>query len=175
MDSKPVGHDVVPETRHPLVRGFRDLWDGKLAGRRIPGRVDFPIEDLEPWFGHVIIMDVIDGGRDFRYRMIGTGITRFLNRDYSGRFVSECDYGGGRDKVIDTFRRPVVDGTPIFRSGHVIWAGDKTWRTYDSVHCPLASDGETTDMTIGVLYFGTVAVTMPPHVRNPKWGPDPQS
>lgn len=131
----------------------------------MPLRDDFPFEELAPWFGHVLIMEVIDGGQDFRYRMIGTAITEFLDRDYSGRLVSDCDYGSsddGRSKVVDTFRRPVLEGRPVFRSGHVIWATDKTWRAYDSVHCPLSRDGTGIDLTIGVLYFGTVAVATPP-------------
>lgn len=129
----------------------------------MPRRDDFELEELAPWFGHVLIMEVIGGGRDFRYRMIGTAITEFLDRDYSGRLVSECDYGGGdgREKVEDTFRRPVIDGRPVFRSGHVIWATDKTWRSYDSVHCPLSRDGDGAELTIGVLYFGSVAVPSP--------------
>lgn len=131
----------------------------------MPLRREFPFEELAPWFGHVLIMDVIDGGSDFRYRMIGTAITEFLDRDYSGRLVSDCDYGAGeegRAKVVDTFRRPVVEGRPVFRSGHVIWATDKTWRTYDSVHCPLSRSGSGAELTIGVLYFGAVAVPTPP-------------
>lgn len=144
-----------------MVGRFVDLWNEKRAGRPLPRRSDFEIEDLAPWFGHVIIMDVIDGGRDFRYRMIGTRITEFLDRDYTGNLVSASDYGGGRDKVVDTFRRPVVDLAPVLRSGHVVWARDRTWRTYDSVHCPLVRDGEAPELTIGVLYFGQAAVQDP--------------
>lgn len=154
-------HDIVPTSGHPRVRGFHALWEAKRAGRPLPRRSDFQIEELSPWFGHVIVMDVIDGGEDFRYRLIGTAITEFLDRDYSGKLVSECDYGRGdrgRSKVIDTFRRPIVDGAPVFRAGHVIWATDKTWRTYDSVHCPLTRDTGEPELTIGVLYFGSVAV-----------------
>lgn len=157
----PTGYDIVDQSAHPLVQGFADLWTAKRGQRPLPYRSDFPIEELAPWFGHVIIMDVIDDGLDFRYRLIGTGITEFLDRDYSGKRVSECDYGDGfdgRNKVIDTFRRPIVSGVPVFRSGHVIWAADKTWRKYDSVHCPLVRDGGKPDLTIGVLYFGSVVI-----------------
>ena len=163
LASEPQTSDIVPHSRHPMVSGFGELWEAKRNSRSLPMREDLAFEELAPWFGHVLIMDVIDGGRDFRYRMIGTAITGFLERDYSGRLVSECDYGkgDGRDKVEDTFRRPLMVGRPVFRSGHVIWATDRTWRTYDSVHCPLTRDSGETDMTIGVLYFGSIAVPDP--------------
>ena len=179
MASEPPINDIVPESRHPLVRRFAELWEAKRDGRPMPSREDFLVEELAPWFGHVLIMDVIDGGRDFRYRMIGTSITQFLDRDYSGRLVSECEYGEGnaRSRIEETFRQPVIDGRPVFRSGHVVWVSDKTWRTYDSVHCPLTrggtaaesstpdpstADPSTAELTIGVLYFGSVAQTAPP-------------
>jgi hypothetical protein len=164
MASEPPVNDIVPDSRHPLVRRLAGLWEAKRGSRPLPLREDFPFEELVPWFGHVLIMDVIDGGRDFRYRMIGTTITQFLDRDYSGRLVSECEYGEGdaRRRIEETFRQPVIDGRPVFRSGHVVWVADKTWRTYDSVHCPLSRDGAAADLTIGVLYFGSVAQSAPP-------------
>ena len=153
--------DVVEHSDHPKVAGFAELWHARCAPAALPDRDQFEIEDLAPWFGHVIIMDVLDGGADFRYRMVGTTITRFLNRDYSGRTVRESNYSGAQAKVLDTFRRPVMAGKPIIRRGHVVWAKDKTWRTYQSVHCPITAGGEETAMTIGVLYFGLDPVTGP--------------
>ena len=155
------GLDIVQQSSHPMVRRFSDMWGTKRRDGRLPSRSDFAVEELLPWFGHVIIMDVIDGAADFRYRMIGTEITRFLNRDYTGQWVSQCRYGEGRDKVVDTFRRPVLARAPVFRSGRVIWGADKTWRSYDSVHCPLARDSDRPEFTIGVLYFGSIALSEP--------------
>lgn len=163
-DLDTLADDVVPAGRHPMVSAFGALWRRKRRGDDLPRRADFAMEELAPWFGHVIIMDVIDGGRDFRYRLIGTSITGFLDRDYSRRLVSECDYGDddlSRDKIFDTFRRPIARGGPVFRSGRVLWAADRTWRSYDSVHCPLRRNTGAAELTIGVLYFGAVAVPEP--------------
>lgn len=163
-------YDVVPEADHPQVQAFADLWHGKRGTRVIPRRDDFDIEDLGPWMGFVIIMDVIDGGADFRYRLIGTGITTFLRRDYSGRTVMESDYGDARAKIVDTFRKPVQVLAPVFRSGFVGWAVDKSWRTYHSVHCPISREGDIPEMTIGVLVFGDDRVVGP---NGSKWEVDP--
>ncbi|MDF1792810.1 MAG: PAS domain-containing protein [Thalassobaculaceae bacterium] len=154
-------HDVVERCDHPMVSGFAEIWEAKRGARAMPDRGDFEIEDLAPWFGHVIIMDIIDGGANFRYRLVGTTITKFLNRDYTGRTVLECNYSGAQGKILDTFRRPITEGGPVFRDGHVAWAADKTWRNYQSVHCPVAAGGSEPAMTIGVLYFGNDPVTGP--------------
>ncbi|MEQ8585465.1 MAG: PAS domain-containing protein [Thalassobaculaceae bacterium] len=145
--------EVQEQPRHDGVADFSILWDSKRQGACLPAREDFPIEDLKPWFGHVLIMDVRAGGGDFRYRMIGTQITAFRDRDYTGKWISECDFGESRESMIATFRNPILQRRPVFRSGWVQWPVDGSWRSFDSVHCPLATDGRTPDMTIGVLYF----------------------
>ncbi len=99
------------------------------------------------------MMDVIDGGKDFRYRLVGTSLVEVLRRDLSGRLVSECDYGEHRANVLDTFRRPLETRGPVFRRGKVVWKSDQQWRGYESVHCPLATDGRSIDMTIGVQAY----------------------
>lgn len=145
--------EVQERPRHQGVAAFADLWDAKRQGACLPGREDFPVEDLKPWFGHVLIMDVGRETLDFRYRMIGTEITAFRDRDYTGKWISECSFGESRESMIATFRNPVVQRRPVFRSGWVQWPVDGSWRSFDSVHAPLATDGRTADMTIGVLYF----------------------
>jgi hypothetical protein len=102
----------------------------------------------------MILMDVIEGGKDFRYRLIGTHITEFLRRDLTGRLVTECAFDRGQDNVLASFRMPLKTRAPVFRSGRVVWSVDQSWHVYSSVHCPLAADGETPDMTIGVVVFG---------------------
>jgi|GEM_PF-833278 len=158
-------HDMVERSSNPMVASFAALWEAKRGDAEMPDRDDFPIEELAAWFGHIIIMDVLEGGADFRYRLIGTAITRFLNRDYTGRTILGSDYSGARGKVFDTFHRPVATGGPVYREGHVAWAVDKTWRTYQSVHCPITHGGGDVAMTIGVLYFGLEAVTGPNGMR----------
>ena len=145
--------EIQERPRHEGIAGFADLWASKRDGADLPARGDFPVEDLQRWFGHVLIMDVGPDAADFRYRMIGTDITAFRDRDYTGKWISECSFGESRESMIATFRNPVVRRRPVFRSGWVQWPVDGSWRSFDSVHCPLASDGQTVDMTIGVLYF----------------------
>lgn len=160
----PVGHaesDVVERPSQPKIAEFGALWHAKRRGAALPDRADFPVEELVPWLGNVIIMDVIDGGADFRYRLIGTTITRFLNRDYTGKTILESDYSGRRENVLDTFSRPLIEGRPVYREGYVVWAVDKTWRTYQSVHCPITNGGASAEMTIGVLSFSDNPVTGP--------------
>lgn len=145
--------EIQEQPRHDGIAAFAALWHAKRRDDLLPARSDFPIEELQRWFGHVLIMDVGPDAADFRYRMIGTDVTAFRDRDYTGKWISECSFGESRESMVATFRNPVVRRRPVFRYGWVQWPVDGSWRSFDSVHCPLASDGRTVDMTIGVLYF----------------------
>lgn len=143
--------DIVETASMSLVQSFAELWFEKAKARDgLPFRDDFPIEDLHPWIGRIIIMDVLDGGKDFRYRLIGTKLVEANRRDLTGKRVSACDYDGGRENVVQSFLQPVIQRKPVFRRGTVTWNNDRSWFAYESVHCPLLKGGKSVDFTIGV-------------------------
>ena len=147
-------YDTVVKSDEPAIQRFIDLWAERRAGRPMPSRSAFVPEDLREWFGHVLLLDVIEGGADFRYRLVGVEIARALGRDYTGRRMTECTYEVPRAAVIREFREVVEARGPVLRAGHVTWAPDRSWRAFRSVHAPLASDGQTVDKTMGVLLIG---------------------
>ena len=72
---------------------FVALWRSWRTDGLLPGRNDFDVFEVRPWIGRILMMDVIDGGQDFQYRLVGTELVE-VRRDLSGRLVSECDMGG---------------------------------------------------------------------------------
>ena len=151
--SKGIGDDIVPEPKAAPIAEFAMLWSSNCDDAQIPLRTDFPMEVLRPWVGNLILMDVLDGGLDFRYRLIGTDIVEIVGRDLTGKQVSECDYDGGPEPILDSFRKPVERKAPVFRRGKVAWRARKSFLNYESVHCPLrAADGAIV-MTIGVQVY----------------------
>jgi hypothetical protein len=69
---------------------FLAYWHAKRGARPFPGRKDIvprEIEKLLPW---VQMYDVVDGGKEFRVRLIGTALSDTLGGgDYSGKPISE--------------------------------------------------------------------------------------
>lgn len=145
----------------PAIRRFLGLWEERRDGQALPPRDSFEVTDLKEWLGHILILDVIDGGMDFRYRLVGVEIARSVGRDYTGRLMSECKFEVPASQVIAEFREVVEARRPLVRRGHVTWAPDRSWRSFESVHAPLASDGHTVDKTIGVLLIGDASPRFP--------------
>ncbi len=145
--------DLVTEPRDAAISSFANLWLRKCDDDALPARSDFPTEDLRPWMGNLILMDVLEGGVDFRYRLVGTDIVAVVGRDLTGKLVSECNYDGGREHVLSSFKLPVDSRRPVFRRGKVVWRSRKSFLNYESVHCPLRTAAEGIGMTIGVQIY----------------------
>ena len=153
LNAQTIASNVVIDCDHPQACALAALWETKRGSGGMPTRADFDIEDLKPWFNHVLMVDVLDGGADFRYRMIGTHITDFMRRDRSGKKVTECSYDNSVSAVLATFRLPFETGRPVFKAGKVMWSVDRSWRQFTAVHCPLVDQHGRPAMTLGAVYF----------------------
>ena len=147
------GDDVVSEPTAVPIAEFAALWGAKCAPGELPIRGDFPMEVLRPWIGNLLLMDVLDEGRDFRYRLVGTDLVEIVGRDLTGKVVSECEYDGGTEHVLSSFRKPVEMRGPVFRRGKVIWRSRKSYLDYESVHCPIQDADGAIVMTIGAQVY----------------------
>ncbi len=60
---------------------------------------------LLPWMGWITLYDVVDGGRDVRYRLVGSRITEQAGVDLTGRLVSQGVYAATPKLLLEHFRR----------------------------------------------------------------------
>jgi len=77
----------------PPVRPLHEYWQETCGGALpVPKDKIDPLA-LPPYLlAHVLLVDVLFDPPDFRYRLIGTEITRFIGRDSTGRRLSEIAY-----------------------------------------------------------------------------------
>ena len=59
---------------HPQLLNLNDLWAEKCLERSMPSRRDFDVIEFKQWMGNLGVLDVIDGGADFYYWLLGTKI-----------------------------------------------------------------------------------------------------
>lgn len=64
-------------------------WSSLAIGKRLPDIRQIDPFDLRRALGYVMLMDVVDGGHDFRYRHFGRAISRVSGFDMTGRQLSE--------------------------------------------------------------------------------------
>lgn len=95
------------------LREFFNLWERKREARRLPARADFSLDELAPWMERLHLIEVLPDG-DFFFRVFATKSAIRLDREYTGRRMSELPQNWvAQDALID-YRRVVGSAEPIF-------------------------------------------------------------
>ena len=82
--------DPKPERDAPEpIRFLLAYWTALAAGRAMPVIGEIDALALRPALGYIALLDVVDGGRDFRYRLYGTILAAVACFDMTGRLMSE--------------------------------------------------------------------------------------
>jgi hypothetical protein len=137
------------DIREPRLRGLWAYWAGKRDGAALPGRAAISPLEMRSWLGNLLLMDVVEGGRDFRYRLHGTQLVQLFGADLTGRLVGSL---------------PVRDVDRLLAEGRLVVSG-RTWHyTEETVVAekqhiaiaklilPLAANGRDVDMMIVGIY-----------------------
>jgi len=136
-------------------------WSSKRGDRRMPSRADIDPADLRVLLPHIMLLDVIDGGSDMRYRLVGTEIERHLGRPVTGRLLGDLVSGEYRDYVLSLYRRVIVETVPVYsengffdrdRSGFGMIAD---FKRAHRLMLPLSRDGKTVDIVLCGQIFTT--------------------
>ena len=145
--------DIVSHCILDATGRFLNLWNSKNRSGILPSRGDFDVFEMKEWLGRIMIMEVLGDGFDFRYRLIGTNIVQIIGRDLTGKCVTDCEYNNNLEHVLNSFRKPIAQRSPIIRRGWVKWRDNRDFIKYESVHCPLSENGIEINMTIGVQNY----------------------
>jgi hypothetical protein len=107
---RPAASDLVPSQLHFL----HDYWTTLAAGRPMPFTSDIDPLAMKPALGYIMLLDVIDGGRDFRYRLYGSRIAAVSGFDVTGRLVSEHPASSYMVQLtMAIYRAVVLRGEPV--------------------------------------------------------------
>jgi hypothetical protein len=69
---------------------------------------------LRPALGYLLLLDVIEDGWDFRYRLYGSEIARHSKRDYTGLRTSDIAFTGVSRFYLACYRAVLMRPVPLF-------------------------------------------------------------
>lgn len=147
-EERPI--DLGAESIHPVLRAFHGYWRSLPSVNGLPGRqhVDpADIPDLLPW---LVLLDVESPlpRPAFRFRLAGTGIVKLYGLEITGRTVRQAFPERAAELNAD-FAQTMVARCPTYLRRPLPIPG-KHYRSQESLICPLATDGQSIDMLIGV-------------------------
>ena len=144
-----------PSEDPPLVAAMRAYWSAKRGARALPRRKDILPAEIKEWLPSVLLADVIDGGADFRYRLVGLRLHQFFPTVPTGKLMSEALAPFGAEtvrKTLETYRSVLTLGEPLRIRGDGAWYGQEP-KFFDAILTPLSEDGDTVNMIFGAFDF----------------------
>jgi len=95
---------------------------------------------------YTFLVDVLDRGTDFRYRLVGTDIVAHTPRDNTGLRLSEIGSQGTQSQLAALYASVAADKAPRFqRIAYRTRVGLRSW--YETVVCPMAAPGARDTVT----------------------------
>ncbi len=139
---------------HPNLESVRFLLDRWQAARadnpdRLPPREAFSPETLGRLLGRISLLEPIDGGRDFRFR-IHAGIAADVGGlDLGGKRVGEMPYPDYREAIVRLFAAALEVEAPQLERMRINWFG--TIYDYIDVAVPLYDETRGTPVILSIL------------------------
>lgn len=149
----------MPGLVHSGHAALCDYWRAKIVSGRLPGRADIDPAEMPRDVLSSIYLVTVERGLDtaelhYGYRLVGTNAVRAAGRDITGLTVEEA-YPRPEDLVaqrrayglVVSTAAPFVDAYPMRIPGREHIAVSR-------LLLPLASDGMTVDMILGMSVYG---------------------
>lgn len=138
----------------PRFQRFYEYWRSKHRGDRLPGRQDIDPLEIPDLLPHVSMVDVVGEGASmrFRFRLVGTANVRFAGREFTGAFIEDVFEPADAARVHAAYRAIVETREPHSWLTSAAVRGNRPLR-YSRLMVPLATDGETVDILMGVFFI----------------------
>jgi hypothetical protein len=145
-----------PFDRHPLFRRLADYLAAKAPPGRLPGRQHIDPVEIPDLLPHLLLLDVLrdDEAAEprFRIRLAGTEVETFHGRGLTGLYADEAFAGPRAEPILASYREIARTGVASFRRSAVLTPG-REHLLFERVMFPLARDGVSVDMLIGVFVY----------------------
>lgn len=162
-------HAVTPQVEinpsridNPALEFLRNYWETRRGRRPMPSRSDMNPADFKPYLGNMAMVDVLDGGAEFRYRIIGTLLAQYFLTDPTGKTFTET-WPNPPGPVAQRVRANLVNIVETHVMVHA-W-GQLDWsqfpgETFDVLFVPLSDDGENVNMILNLFTFDRARVLL---------------
>jgi hypothetical protein len=139
----------IAKIAEPPLRGLYDYWSAKRGTRVWPSRSDILPEEIKPLLPYVMLVDVLDDGRHFRFRLVGTDVA--IGVDPTGKLQHEAvPEGIYRDHITALFRRGAAGPGALYSRSAYDYTRVEGPRSISRLFMPLSADGTVIDkMLIG--------------------------
>jgi hypothetical protein len=146
--------------KNPTLAVLLKWWNEKRGARAMPSRADVKPAELKPCLSSILMLDVLEGGRDFRHRIVGEDIADYFAWNPTGTTVKEAFATQPeplRKTVLQIYRCAVAQQVPVYAFGETGWAAKSVERC-EALHLPLSDDGVSVNFLLSGFVFDRLEV-----------------
>ena len=136
----------------PILATAYRYWDGKRGERRMPRRGDVNPSEIVPLLPNLQIIEVVDGGKRLRYRLVGTAIVAALGAEYTGKHFDEVFSGEQLRAHEENYRIIAREKCPLFVARRYVTPGGAELYSR-RVIMPFSEDDEVVNQMLTVMSF----------------------
>jgi len=152
-------HDPNQLTSERLRRLYA-YW-ASLKGERIaPSRSELNPADMRDQLGWIWLMDVIDGGEDFRFRLGGDRVIQFFGQRLSGMLLSRAMPGSPEffSRFRNLVRLAALNALPASGGPAQTAYQPRAYLEIEALMLPLSDDGRTVSGILGGIELRPLTV-----------------
>jgi hypothetical protein len=141
--SAPTPPEIHPaeSVEDPELRVLLEYWNRRRDARPMPARADISPRDIVRSLRYIHIYEVVEGGRDFRARLVGTSVYQGLDQDQTGRLISEHPDPGVRLRFAMLLHHVFATAAPARSVSRRVTGNIMTDVRTEGLWLPLGEDG----------------------------------
>jgi len=143
---------VLADCHDPILEGALAYWRRLAAGGRLPRRRDIDPSQIPRLLPHLQLIDVVDAGARFRYRLVGTALVAAFGKEYTGKYLDELFAGDRLANASRVYSIVCSRQRPVFLRNRYSTTRDLQMIA-NRLYMPLSDDGASVNVIFGVLTF----------------------
>jgi hypothetical protein len=134
---------TIDQIGNPLLQKALALWTERKGERAFPSREDMTPRAMAAFLRNAALVKVIDGGRDYQFRVVGDAITEIQGNSFQGLTLGEIDkqLPGYGSLLRPTYDLQLARGGPVAFRGHIRRSPVNRAFFHETVTLPLGADG----------------------------------
>lgn len=145
------GSSIEPD---PRLTKFYQYWRDACRGKQTPSRADIdPVDIPSELLPNLFLVEAVDGGRRFKFRLVGSESTVAAGRSLTGFHVDEVNPNAAyAEYVSNLYRRVMNRHRPVISVSH-FGSPLQEHRITQRIMCPLSNDGRQVNMIVSCQVF----------------------
>ncbi|GAB2175906.1 PAS domain-containing protein [Dongia sp. agr-C8] len=126
------------------LAGLLQLWESRCKEGLLPARGDFDPLDLKKFLGRIVLFDVLENPRRFRFRLVGTDWVLRFGLDPTNTLVDDFPRAQSRPFINEVLGKAVDGRAPLWVRRAILIEG--RYYHYGMLLMPLSADGKSVNM-----------------------------